>query len=71
MYEFDYHQPKSLDEAAATLARGGDFKLLAGGLSLIPALKMRLARYSGLVDLGAIARLKGIRLEAGAIVVGA
>ncbi|MGZ8264789.1 MAG: FAD binding domain-containing protein [Burkholderiales bacterium] len=71
MYEFDYHQPKSLDEAAATLARGGDFKLLAGGMSLIPALKMRLARYSGLVDLGAIARLKGIRLEAGAIVVGA
>ncbi len=71
MYDFDYHKPKSLDAAAAMLAQHEDFKLLAGGMSLIPALKMRLARYSGLVDLGALDRLKGIRREGNAIVIGA
>jgi carbon-monoxide dehydrogenase medium subunit len=70
MYDFDYHRPKDLAEAA-TLARREDFKLLAGGMSLIPVLKMRLARYSGIVDLGAVAALKGIRRESDAIVIGA
>jgi carbon-monoxide dehydrogenase medium subunit len=70
MYEFDYHKPASLD-AAAALAGRDDYKLLAGGMSLIPALKMRLARYAGLVDLGAIDALRGVRREGDAIVVGA
>lgn len=71
MYDFDYHKPKSLDEAAAALAQHDDYKLVAGGMSLIPALKMRLARYSGLVDLGAIDALKGIRIEGKTLVIGA
>ncbi|RPI47389.1 MAG: xanthine dehydrogenase family protein subunit M [Betaproteobacteria bacterium] len=71
MYDFSYHKPASLDAAAATLSGHDDFKLLAGGMSLIPALKMRLARYSGLVDLGAIDALKGIRREADAVLIGA
>ena len=63
MYDFSYHKPASLEDAAAMLSQYEDFKLLAGGMSLIPPLKMRLARYSGLIDLGAIEALKGIRQE--------
>jgi carbon-monoxide dehydrogenase medium subunit len=71
MYDFEYHKPKSLDEAAAALAKHDDYKVVAGGMSLIPALKMRLARYSGLVDLGALGALKGVRREGSALVIGA
>lgn len=71
MYDFEYSKPKSLDDAAAKLSGSDDVKLLAGGMSLIPALKMRLARYSGLVDLGALGALKSIRREGGALVIGA
>lgn len=71
MYDFDYHKPASLEDAAAMLAKDGEFKLLAGGMSLIPALKLRLARYSGLVDLGALDALKGIRREGDTLVIGA
>jgi aerobic carbon-monoxide dehydrogenase medium subunit len=71
MYDFDYHRPVSLDEAAAMLAADGDLKLLAGGMSLIPSLKLRLARYSGLVDLGSLENLKGIRRDGDALVIGA
>lgn len=71
MYDFDYHKPASLDAAAAMVSGRDDYKLLAGGMSLIPALKMRLARYSGLVDLGALDGLKGIRRQGGAIAIGA
>ena len=71
MYDFEYHKPKSVDEAAATLSGNDEFKLLAGGMSLIPALKLRLNRYSGLVDLGALGELRGIRREGDAIVIGA
>lgn len=71
MYDFDYHRPASLDEAAALIASDGDFKLLAGGMSLIPALKLRLARYSGLVDLGALPALKGVLREGNTLVIGA
>jgi carbon-monoxide dehydrogenase medium subunit len=70
VYDFEYHKPGSLD-AAATLAHRDEFKLLAGGMSLLPALKMRLARYSALVDLGALDALRGIRRDGDAIAVGA
>ena len=70
MYDFDYHRPKDLAEAAM-LSSGEDVKLLAGGMSLIPVLKMRLARYSALVDLGAIPTLKGIRRDGDSMVIGA
>ena len=70
MYEFEYHRPSKLDDAAALAARD-EFKVLAGGMSLLPALKLRLARYSGLVDLGALGDLKSIRREGDALVIGA
>jgi carbon-monoxide dehydrogenase medium subunit len=71
MYAFDYQKPKSLAEAAAALSKGGDPKLLAGGQSLIAAMKLRLAAPSDLIDLGAIAELTGIKADAMGITVGA
>jgi carbon-monoxide dehydrogenase medium subunit len=71
MYDFDYHRPASLDDVAAIISAHGDFKVLAGGMSLIPTLKLRLARYSGLVDLGGVESLKGITRDGNALVIGA
>ena len=68
---FEYHRPGSLDEALALLAENEDAKPLAGGQSLVPMLNFRLARPAALVDLGAIRELAGIRVEEGALVVGA
>lgn len=68
---FDYVRPGSVEEALAVLAANEDAKVLAGGHSLIPALKFRLAQPKLLVDLGGIADLRGIREEAGRIVIGA
>jgi carbon-monoxide dehydrogenase medium subunit len=71
MYEFDYHRPASLDDAARFLGSHGEAKLVAGGMTLIPTLKQRLARPSDLVDLGAIGGLKGIGEEGDTLVIGA
>ena len=71
MHDFEYFKPASVEEAAATLAQHDDFKVLAGGMSLIPALKLRLAAHPGIVDLGALERLKGIRREGDSMVIGA
>jgi aerobic carbon-monoxide dehydrogenase medium subunit len=68
---FAYHRPATLDEALALLAEDSDAKPLAGGQSLVPLLNFRLARPSALVDLGGIPELAGIRVEDGALVVGA
>jgi carbon-monoxide dehydrogenase medium subunit len=71
MYDFEFHRPATLAEAASLLEKNGDYKLLAGGMSLIPTLKLRLARYAGLVDLGALSELKGIRRDGNTLVAGA
>lgn len=69
---FDYVRPSSVDEAVALLKKHGDeAKVLAGGHSLIPAMKLRLARPSVVVDIGRIAALSYIRETAGAIAIGA
>ncbi len=69
---FDYHRPATLDEAVVLLAElGEDARPLAGGHSLVPMMKLRLAQPSHLVDLAGIAALKGIRAEGGEIVIGA
>ena len=69
---FDYHRPTSIKEAVDLLAAFGDEgRALAGGHSLIPMMKLRLANPGHLVDLGAVADLKGIRGDGDAIVVGA
>ena len=70
MYEFEYHRPTSLDDAAGRLS-DEDAKLVAGGMTLIPTLKQRLAKPSQLIDLGALPQLKGIREEGDAVVIGA
>lgn len=70
MYAFEYHRPTNLNEAAALLAQSGG-KALAGGQSLVGALKLRLAQTSAVVDLGGVAELRGIKKEGNAIVIGA
>ena len=69
MYTFDYQRPANAAAAAAALQ--GDARYLAGGQSLVQAMKLRLSSSERLVDLGGIAELKGIRLEGGAVVIGA
>jgi carbon-monoxide dehydrogenase medium subunit len=69
---FEYHRPASLSEAVALLGRlDSDARLIAGGHSLIPMMKLRLAMPTHLVDLAGVAELKGARLEGGEIVIGA
>ncbi|MHA1569632.1 MAG: FAD binding domain-containing protein [Alphaproteobacteria bacterium] len=71
MYDFTYHRPASIEDAVAALKAADDGTLLAGGQTLIPTLKQRLAAPTDLIDLGAIPGLKGIRVEGAQIVVGA
>jgi aerobic carbon-monoxide dehydrogenase medium subunit len=71
MYAFEYHRPTSVAEAVSLLQGASDAKLLAGGHTLIPTLKQRLASPSDIVDLGAIAELKGIREEGDRLIIGA
>jgi len=71
MYSFNYNRAKSVAEAAAALAKSPDAKLLAGGQSLIAAMKLRLAKPSDLIDLGTIAELRGIKVDAKSVTLGA
>ena len=69
---FDYHRPGSVDEAVALLGRfGADAKILAGGHSLVPMMKLRLAEPANLIDVNGINDLKGIREMDGGICIGA
>ena len=68
---FAYHRPKSVAEAVAMLADlGSEARPLAGGHSLIPMMKLRLATPEHLVDLGGVGELRGIRTEGNDIVIG-
>jgi aerobic carbon-monoxide dehydrogenase medium subunit len=71
MYDFEYHKPSSLADALKALGSAEDAKLMAGGMTLIPTLKQRLARPSDVIDLGKIAELQGIKRDGGAVVIGA
>ncbi|HXD13737.1 MAG TPA: xanthine dehydrogenase family protein subunit M [Xanthobacteraceae bacterium] len=69
---FEYHRPTSIKEAVGLLAQWGDEgRALAGGHSLIPMMKLRLASPAHLVDLAGIAELKGTRTDGNDIVIGA
>ncbi|MGA8550056.1 MAG: xanthine dehydrogenase family protein subunit M [Stellaceae bacterium] len=70
---FAYHRPRSLDEAILILASHGDddIRIIAGGHSLVPMMKLRLAQPGHLVDLQDLAELRGIDADSGAIVIGA
>jgi carbon-monoxide dehydrogenase medium subunit len=70
--QFDYVAPSTVEEALSALAEAGeDAKVIAGGQSLLPVLRMRLNAPSVLVDLGRIDALRGVRDDGDAIVVGA
>ena len=71
MYAFNYQKPESVADAAAAMVKGGDAKLLAGGQSLIAAMKLRLSAPSDLIDLGGIKELTGIKVEGASITIGA
>jgi len=69
MYAFEYHRPASVGDAAGLLKDGA--KLLAGGQTLLPTMKQRLANPPVLVDLAAVSELRGISESGSALVIGA
>ncbi len=71
MYPFAYHKAGSVRQAANLLAKAEDAKLLAGGQTLLPTMKQRLASPANLIDLGAIVELRGITQKGRSVVIGA
>ena len=71
MYQFDYQRAGSVADAASALSANSEAKLLAGGQTLLPTLKQRLAQPSSVVDLGGVAELKSISKDGDKIVIGA
>ena len=69
MYNFDYEKAQSVDAASKALAATEDCKLLAGGMTLLPTIKLRLNKPAKLVDLGTIADLKGVSVSGGIVTV--
>src|ERR1700686_616472 len=69
MYETTYHRPASVDEAAALFAKGKEAKYLAGGHTLLPVMKQRLAGPSDVIDLAKIKDMVGIELSADALTI--
>ncbi len=69
MYETTYHRPSTVAEAASLFAKGSDSKYLAGGHTLLPVMKQRLASPSDVIDLGKIKELVGIELSADALTI--
>src|SRR3954449_13009003 len=69
MYETTYHRPSSVDEAASLFAKGSDSKYLAGGHTLIPVMKQRLASPSDVIDLARIKELVGIEPSGAGLVI--
>ncbi|MEO9337887.1 xanthine dehydrogenase family protein subunit M [Mesorhizobium sp. SB112] len=70
MYSVNYHRATSVADAVK-LAKQGDAKFLSGGMTLIPAMKTRLAAPSDLVDLGHIKELKGVKISGKTVTIGA
>jgi len=69
---FDYLRPSTVEDAVAALGEAGDeAKILAGGQSLLPVLRLRLAAPSLLIDLGGLPQLRGVREEGDSLVIGA
>ena len=71
MYNFRYQRAASLDDALKLAAAAEDPKYLAGGMTLIPTMKQRLAQPSDVIDLGSVSGLAGIRRQGHALVIGA
>ena len=60
MYEFEYHRPGSVADAIDLIGKADDGSFLAGGMTILPTMKLRLASPSDLVDLAGIGELRGI-----------
>jgi carbon-monoxide dehydrogenase medium subunit len=71
MYTFDYHRPASVAEALKLVGANPENKFLAGGMTMLPTMKLRLASPHALVDLARVAELKSITVEPGTLVIGA
>ena len=71
MYEFKYQRPGTVRQAANLLVKDDDAKILAGGHSLLPTMKLRLAKPSQIIDIGRIEGLNTIELKGRSIVIGA
>ena len=71
MYEFAYQRPGSVADAASALSGADDGKIIAGGQTLLPTLKQRLASPSDLIDLGGIGDLSGVGVSGGTVTIGA
>jgi len=71
MYNFTFHQPTTLRQAANLLAKTEDAKLLAGGHSLLPVMKQRLASPAAIIDISRIPELVGVELKGRSVVIGA
>lgn len=71
MYDFNYIRAKSIEEAVVALGAGGDAKIIAGGMTLLPTMKLRLASPTALVDLAELEELRGVRDKGDHISIGA
>jgi carbon-monoxide dehydrogenase medium subunit len=71
MYDFNYHKPSTVADAVKLLAADPDARAISGGMTLLPALKLRLNKPTAVVDLSGIAELRGVKREGTSIVVGA
>src|SRR5271155_3810156 len=71
MYAFTFHRPQTVRQAAGLLTKNGDAKLLAGGQTLLPTMKLRLAGPPQIVDMTLVEGLTGIELSGRTIAIGA
>jgi carbon-monoxide dehydrogenase medium subunit len=71
MYDFAYHKPSSVADAVKLLAADPDARAISGGMTLLPALKLRLNKPTSLVDLSGITELRGIKRDGNTVVFGA
>ncbi len=71
MHAFNYHKASSVADATATFAASDDARLLAGGQTLIAAMKMRLSAPADVIDLSGIGELRGIKVDGGTVTIGA
>lgn len=71
MYEFSYHKPASVADAVKLLSADPEARPVSGGMTLLPALKLRLSKPTALVDLSGIAELRGVKRDGNTIAIGA
>src|SRR2546428_9281817 len=71
MHAFDYHRPSNVKDAVALVLKKGEGRYLAGGQSLVEAMKLRLSSPTDLIDINAIGDLKALKAESNAVTIGA